>query len=141
MKKIVGTLFITVLLVSLFGCNKNQKVVRQLNGEWEVTDYKINGTSVMSADEEGSIKYKFEKCRVNNEDCEGVMTLNDPEKGDMPFPFKYNISEDGTVITIKLSFFGEEDVQKGDIIEHSRSKFVWSYTEDGEVQETTIEKI
>lgn len=141
MKKIVGTLFITVLLVSLFGCNKNQKVVRQLNGEWEVTDYKINGTSVMSADEEGSIKYQFEKCRVKKEDCEGVVTYNDPEKGDMPLSFKYNISEDGTVITIKINFFGQVDEQKADIVEHSRSKFIWASTEDGEVHETTIEKI
>lgn len=149
MKNIKTLLSVTLLFVLVVtGCNKNQKVVRQLDGEWKVTEVRYNNT-VQDIDE-GSFIYVFEKCRVKNEDCSGSYKITDPSKGTFTYPFTYSIKEDGTKIIINLSIFGQTSVSEGDILEHSRSKFVWSTEEVEEDEEgneikvkvvTTITKV
>ena len=148
MRKISAVL--SVVLVVIFiaaSCNKNQKVVRQLDGEWEVTEVRYNN-SVQDL-EDGSYIYTFEKCRVKNEDCSGSYKISDPSKGTFTFPFTYSIQDDGTKIIINMSFMGETNTSEGEILEHSKNKFVWATTEeeedmDGNTMEvkmvTTIEK-
>lgn len=131
-----------VLAFIAFACSKDQKVVRQLDGEWKVTEVKYNGVVDNSTDY-SSWKYKFEKCKVSKGDCSGSWTTIDPTKGETTFDFTYSISEKGTKITINLNILGLTESTTGDIIEHSKTKFIWSEKDatSGDVTEITIEKI
>lgn len=140
MKKFSVVLSVVVVFFLIAAsCNKNQKVVRQLNGEWEVTEMRYNNT-VQDLDD-GSYIYTFEKCRVKNEDCSGSYEVSDPSKGSFTFPFTYSIQEDGTKIIMHVNFMGEINTSEGKIIEHSRRKFVWEVDDDGDKMLTTIEKL
>ncbi len=140
--KTLKLLFVaTALSLVVFACNKNQKVVRQLNGEWKITEMKYNGDPVDKSEYENTT-YTFEKCKVSKGDCDGEMKTVDPSKGTVTFPFTYSIDEKGTEITINLEVFGFVESETGEILEHSKKKFVWSVEDaDGDVTETTMEKI
>lgn len=143
MKNKLIKLFSVAIVIGIIAvaCSKNQKVVRQLDGEWKVTEVKYNGVVDNSYDYSND-KYVFEKCRVKKEACPGTYKTVDPSKGETSFGFTYTISEKGTKITINLSFFGLTESSTGDIIEHSKKKFIWSVKdEDGDVTQTTLEKI
>lgn len=133
-----------ILVVGLIamGCSKDQQVVKRLAaGDWKITDVSVNGVSE-DPSEYDSFVYTFEKCKVSKEDCEGEYKYNDPDKGEQTQSFTYSISEKGTKITVKVNFFGIASSVTSDIIENSKDKFIWSTTdEDGDVTETTIEKI
>ncbi|MBA3899722.1 MAG: lipocalin family protein [Bacteroidetes bacterium] len=134
MKKLLLLIALPVIaLVS--GCSKDQKVVRQLDGEWKITALSEDGKPADKEDYEG-VTYKFEKCKVSKGDCNGSMKTNDPSKGEITFPFTYNISDKGTKIMIKYSFMGmAASTTNGDIIEHSKSKFVYSFEEEEEEED------
>lgn len=130
MKKYINLITLSILsTILLIACSKNQKVVRQLEGDWIVTSYIINGVS-QNMSEIGDIKYTFEKCRVKKEDCNGVMSAFDEDKGgDIGINFDYNIQDKGDKINIKFNLMGIIDTRVGKIIEQSKSKFEYEYNE------------
>lgn len=133
--------WVAILVISFtaISCNKNQKVVKQLEGDWKITSLKINGipdTADYSRD-----RYHFEKCKVKKTDCEGYYKTVDPSKGEVNFNFTYNITDDGTKINIMMDLFGFSETTTATIKENTGERFVWEETYDGDVMETTIEKI
>lgn len=137
MKKSI--LIIPFALLVISACNKNQKVVKQLDGDWKLTGEKVNGTAVTVSD---NITYHFDKCKVKNEDCDGSMSFTDSTKGSITLPMKYNVTEDGTKFTTIVNILGSDETTVSDIVEHSKSKFVFSYTDSGgDVWEETLEKL
>jgi hypothetical protein len=125
MKKIGIALVLPVLI--LFGaCNKDQKVVKQLDGEWKVTSMTYGGTAA-PAEVIQNNRYKFTDCKVKKQDCSGERVINDEDKGPMTLPFTYNISEKGTKVAINTNFMGFITTIKGDIKEATKTKFVFSY--------------
>lgn len=137
MKKYI-LLFSTVALI-VYACSKDQKVVRQLDGEWKVTDVKNDGVSADAASYQNT-SYTFEKCRVHKDDCSGSLKIGDPSKGEFSFPFTYSIDEKGTKITIHTTLNGVTSTSVGQINEHSKSKFVWTSIDSTSTIQTTIEK-
>ncbi len=140
MKKVLYILFTaTILLVSC--TSKDQKVVNQLEGEWQITSMTVDGTAV-SADECENTTYKFDKCKVKDEDCNGKIIDNDPVKGIIETDFTYSVSNDGETISMTFEFFGITDTQSSMITESSKSKMVFEFTDDdGEVTITSLSKI
>ena len=132
MKKIITLLLPVLFLIT--ACSKDQKVVRQLDGTWKVTDVKENGASVNASEYEG-LKYSFEKCKVSKEACNGSVT----QQG-LTLAFTYKITDDGEKIVFTTTFFGATDTETADIIEHSNSKFVISGKDGNDIRETTMEK-
>ncbi len=69
MKKLILVLSIAILAVA---CNKNQKAVRYLNGEWEVTslketNLKNDSIEIISLSNYSAV-FKFDKCRLKKDD-------------------------------------------------------------------------
>ena len=127
MKKILTLL--ALLSVVVWSCSKDQKVVKQLEGDWTVTNMTRNGTAV-AASEYSGIKYTFENCKVKKGDCDGTLSVPDSTKGTYSQAFTYNIQDKGEIINIKFSILGlTATAVVGTIEEHSDSKFVYSYTE------------
>lgn len=131
MKKIkLALLALTVVLIAA-ACSKDQKVVKQLDGEWKTTSEKVNGVELPDSLSDNTGIYKFEKCKVKKGPCSGTYT--DAGKS---MPFTYEISEKGTKMT--MTVFGIATTS--DIVESSKTKFVHKYTEDGDTYEITLEK-
>jgi hypothetical protein len=127
MKKILTLL--ALLSVVVWSCSKDQKVVKQLEGDWTVTNMTRNGTAV-AASEYSGMKYSFENCKVKKGDCDGTLSVPDSTKGTYSQAFTYNIQDKGEIINIKFSILGlTATAVVGTIEEHSDSKFVYSYTE------------
>ena len=127
MKKILTLL--ALLSVVVWSCSKDQKVVKQLEGDWTVTNMTRNGTAV-AASEYSGMKYTFENCKVKKGDCDGTLSVPDSTKGTYSQAFTYNIQDKGEIINIKFSILGlTATAVVGTIEEHSDSKFVYSYTE------------
>jgi hypothetical protein len=111
------------------GCNKDQTVVKHLDGKWKTTSVTYDGVAAPSEDYAG-VTYSFTTCKVAKGDCNGTMSYTDATKGNIDFPFTYSISDKGTKIMIKVNFLGQTDITNGDIIEHSKTKFIYSVNED-----------
>jgi len=125
MKKL---LFVSIILSTItFSCNKDQKVVKELDGNWTVESRTYNGVAANKSEYQG-LKYTFEACKLKDGDCDGSLSAPDSTKGTITFDFKYSISEKGTKFNLSLSLLGlpSETIQ-ADILEHSKSKFVYSY--------------
>jgi hypothetical protein len=134
-------LFISLISLILYiSCSKDQKVVRQLAGDWKVTNYTIDGAAQDKSAWDGQV-YSFNKCKVKKEWCTGTVTVPDSTKGTITMEFKYKIREKGKKFDLQVNFLGiVSDTQTSDIKEHSKSKFVYSYTDSGKVHEITMTK-
>lgn len=88
-----------ILSVMFFSCSKDQRAVNQLSGEWEETewDYSISffGTSQNEVVPPPQKRvYTFEKCKVKNGYCDGVLTVDDTQSQN----FTYSVSDEGETI-------------------------------------------
>lgn len=134
-----GALLIGVF--ALTSCNKNQQVVKDLEGTWTVTEETYDGVPADPETYQGTT-YTFEACKVKKEDCDGVITYSDPLKGTtVNTDFTYSISDKGEKITFNISYVGVTETTVADIEESSDSKFVFSSTDEtGVLIVTTLEK-
>lgn len=144
MKK-VFTLGSSVLLsmMVLMSCSKDQKVVKQLDGEWKVTQITEDGKSMDLSGAEWT--YNFETCKVKKGNCSGSYTLSHQLLGSQTVPFEYSISDKGEKFTMYTEYESGgttiSDTEEFTIEEHSKDKFVISDTdEDGVVTELILEK-
>lgn len=132
------TLLISTILV--LSCSKDQKVVRQLEGEWKVTNYTINGVAQDKSVWDGQV-YSFNKCKVKKEWCTGSVSVPDSTKGTITMEFKYKIREKGKKFDLQVNFLGiVSETQTSDIKEHTKSKFVYAYKDNGSDHEITMTK-
>lgn len=125
MKKTLYILAFTSLIIN--ACSKNQKVVKDLEGDWNLTAETVNGVATPAAELVGT-KYTFNKCKVKKEDCDGSLSVPDSTKGNLTTPFTYNIQEKGKKINIKFSLLGFITEMNGTIEEQTDTKFVYSFT-------------
>ena len=98
-----GALLIGVF--ALTSCNKNQAVVKDLEGTWNVTEETYDGVPADPEMYEGTT-YTFEKCKVKKEDCPGTISYVDPLKGTQTTDFTYSITDKGEKITFMINYFG-----------------------------------
>jgi hypothetical protein len=133
MKKVILVLA-TLLVVFVIACNKNQQVVKQLDGSWKVTSQTVNGVAAPDSTYKNTT-YSFTKCKVKKGDCDGTIT-----DGSFTIPIKYSVTEDGKKIKITYNFLGTSETETGDITEHSKDKMVISTTQDGETTVITLAK-
>ena len=124
-------------VVFMLSCSKDMKVVKQLDGTWKVTGMTVDGQSVDPSNYEGQ-KVNFTKCKVKKEECDGSFTF-----GALSMAFTYKVTDKGTKISMTFEDpfnSGSKITQTADIDEHSKSKFVYSTTENGVKSTTTLEK-
>ncbi len=133
MKK-TNLLLVAFMLIIVAACNKDQKVVKQLDGTWKVSSIVVDGTPEPASSFDDDT-YTFNSCKVKKDDCDGTITTDG-----MSIPFTYNVSEKGKKFSMTMNFFGFSFSQTGDILEHSKDKFVFLFIEDGERTETTLVK-
>ena len=117
-----------ILSVAFSSCNKNQAVVKDLEGDWDLTAKTENGVAV-PASEIDNTYYTFQVCKVKSGDCNGSINAGDPTKGTITFPFTYNVTDDAKKFNMNISILGVVSPVAADIIEQSDTKFVFEYTD------------
>jgi len=132
MKKLTVFLFIAASVL-VYSCSKDQKVVKNLEGTWNVSSITIDG--VADTVDFSNDTYEFELCKLKDGDCSGTLTSLDPSKGEVALSFTYSIEDDGETLNINLTdpFLGTTISTVGTILENTDSTFSWSETaETGE---------
>ena len=140
MKK-VTLLGLALGLMIFVSCSKNQKVVKRLAaGDWKITSISVDGVA-QDPTAFVDITYTFDKCPVEKEECSGKFTaaavggaLSISNRMD------YRITDDGTKMTQIIQFEDGPDTSVYDIIENSKTKFVFAETDSSTI-ETTIELV
>ena len=103
MKNFKWTMGILVIGIAFFtSCDKNQQVVKTLDGEWKATSWKEDGFEWVVNDST-DITYTFNDCKVKNEDCSGTYAFSYPGFGSLSIPFTYNIQSEGTRLNVDFS--------------------------------------
>ncbi len=100
MRKI--TILAAFLGLAFASCNKNQKAVKNLEGNWNITSF----VDSYAPDEVLTGTMQFESCKLKEEDCGGSLTLTDGTDAST-IPFQYSISEQGNEMF--LTYLSTED--------------------------------
>jgi len=123
-------LILPLAVMLIVSCNKDQKVVNDLEGSWKVTSEIENGVALPDSAYNTTV-YQFEKCKVKNGACPGTVT----EDG-KAFSFTYAIQDKGETMIITMLGISSTS----EILEHTKTKFRWRTADGTSVTETTIEK-
>lgn len=118
MKKL---LMIAAIALIAMSCNKNQKAVKMLDGEWKATSVFVNveGFSLDLIALGAKVDMSFDKCKLKDDEyCNVVITMTD-EEGTNQDKAMYRVTTDGTVLEMKDS---DGDIQKLEIVELTKKK-------------------
>jgi hypothetical protein len=102
----MAAIMFAVLFIT--SCSKDQKAVKHLDGNWGITEYFHDGKYEENLN--NKIVYRFEKCKQSKGDCNGQIIYKDSgidngvkwEYRNVQ-EFTYNVSEDGTKISLTLT--------------------------------------
>lgn len=142
MKKV---LFSGILLLTLLACNKDQKAIKKMDGNWNATKYKITDSdpdftfSIDFASGEGvSYSASYDECKLKDDEwctyTETQTILGDPDT----FSGFYRVTKDGTVLELKDTE-ASTDIEAWDIVELSKDEIKLNYvngTETGILEMT-----
>lgn len=118
-KSILGALFL-LLLITLSSCNKDQRAVKRLNGQWE--SVKIGGFSIPNT-HESYHTLSFNECKLKDNDyCE--VTIKDTENSVKTL---YRVENDGTRLVYKTD---EEDAVS-EIVTLEKNKLILKSNYEG----------
>lgn len=149
MKKALLLCILTALFFA--GCNKNQKAVKRLDGNWQVTEVTVDGAAVQSnfiikdsiADFSNITRYSFQECKVKKDNCDGTMygTMMDSsviKLSGLDFPFNYEITDKGGTINFTVAFDDAiaATTTAATIVEQTKTSFIFEV--DG--TQITLEK-
>lgn len=117
-------------------CNKDQKVVNRLEGDWNLTTLKEYENGVLTSPNNGlipgeTIIFGFEKCKLKSDDfCD--FTIKSTENGNTETEsYKYKISDDGETFVWDVDYNSNTttDQQNWVITESTKKNFKISMTE------------
>lgn len=119
-------------------CNKDQKIVKKLDGSWKATSFKISeaGFEIDLVALGGSASMNFEGCKLKKDDwCNVTTTTSILGSTDVDNSI-YRVTGDGTKLETKDSYTSSY-VRVINIIELTKTVCKLTQTEDGKT--TTIE--
>lgn len=106
MRKLILGLAVIAIAVA---CNKDQKAVRTLDGEWTLIKrtYTEDGLSVdETPDSDESETIAFSKCKLKKDEfCDVSITFQDPS-GSETENYMYKVKDDGETLVLKITFNG-----------------------------------
>jgi len=125
--------YVSLAVLFLAACSKDQKAVNQLEGTWTRTAYKEAGVTIIDT---AITSYKFTKCKLKKSDCPAEII-----SGGKTMAFTYNFTEKGEKFTMTFNFLGITGAQTGDVVELTSDQFIFNYTDDlGIIVEETLSK-
>jgi len=95
---------VAVFAIGLVACNKDQKAVKTLEGDWE--EVSVDGTAVPDS-LKGTLHFDF--CKLNKDEwCTANYTDSD---GTSSGNYEYKVSEKGTVLTQRVTEEGKGTIE------------------------------
>ncbi|MFT5821775.1 MAG: hypothetical protein ACI8ZM_003031 [Crocinitomix sp.] len=131
---------LSVIALLLVACNKNQKVVKQLDGKWNITSYVYtwDGETVdVLAEEEGyALSWDFNNCKLKDDEfCTIIWTEVYDGIADS-FVLEYRVEGNGTSLELRDLDYPSELIYFK-IVEQSKVALT-IMTDDGDGDNTTI---
>ncbi|MDG1914324.1 MAG: hypothetical protein P8I55_07010 [Crocinitomix sp.] len=139
MKKI---LMIATLLLLAVACNKNQKAVTKLDGNWNATSYTVTEDGVTSdliAFGFG-VEMDFDRCKLNNDEFCSMTTTRSLDGSTETEASVYRVTNDGTKLEQKENLEATS-IETIDIVELTRSTLRLQWEEDGSTARLTFEQL
>ena len=132
MKKLLVVAFLGLLA---FGCNKDQKAVNQLEGEWKaqffytILDGTKSNNQVDPATGE-SAKMTFTACKLKKEDFCPMTYVYTNADGSVSVAYEFRVSGDDSVIELREP--GKTFIHELQIVERTKVnlKLLWKKTDD-----------
>ena len=117
MKRIALSLVALCLLLA--ACNKDQRTVNHLDGEWTIDRWVQDGQNIVL--DRGTME--FEKCKQKDGECDGELDYTDTfldifgntHTQTTIHQLRYKVSEDGERMTLTVIEDGHEDVLDVDL--------------------------
>ncbi|MGB1103012.1 MAG: hypothetical protein ACPG21_05235 [Crocinitomicaceae bacterium] len=102
MKKILMIAAVALLAVA---CNKNQRVVKKLDGTWTATEFKVSEDGVtvdwLAEGFINSLTMTFDACKLKDDEFCNVTTAINTDFGDDTEADVYRVTNDGTTLETK----------------------------------------
>jgi len=128
MKRITQALLLIAITSTLvLSSCKDQKIVKALEGTWNITSWKMNNIEQINAAVSGT--YAWTNCKVKKGDCDGTSTVTITGFGTTTSSFTYSIYEKGTKISIDYADASAADITGADILTQTDSEFSFSGTD------------
>jgi len=116
-----------MLLFAVAGCNKDQKVVKTLDGKWQLS--KLNGNAV-PADEISQVT--FSNCKLRKDEyCAVRVDITSFVGENISISGDFRVLDKGETIETRFTFDGEIVITRLTMKDLTKTKFVWEYTSDG----------
>ncbi|NOQ73325.1 MAG: hypothetical protein GQ574_15070 [Crocinitomix sp.] len=139
MKKL---LMIAAVLLIAVACDKNQKAVKTLDGNWKATAFTVSedGVTVDYLAFGFAVNMNFDACKLKDDEfCN--MTTTFTFDGDTETESDvYRVTNDGERLEQKDDL-ASTSIDAIDIIELTKTSLILKMTDDGEVTDITFEKI
>lgn len=137
MKRVLFGLVLAVALI-VASCSKDQRAVKDLEGTWNATSYKVNGVETIGSG--ASLSMTFEKCKVKKENCPGSSTITFGSLSETD-QFTYKIYEKATKLDIDMTDAADDDITGATITEVTDSRFAFNWTDaDGDTYDVVLTK-
>lgn len=136
MKKI---LLIALITITAIACNKNQRAVKKLDGEWKVTKITYTEDNVSESETDIDMTLSFDNCKLkNNEYCSMTTTLTSDSDTYTESGF-YKVTSDGTILILADDLNGS-DSEAITIVELSSKKLILEQVDGNEKIQIELEK-
>ena len=138
-------LFFSLLAILMIGCNKNQKVVKKIDGTWKVTKYNetYDGITENALDpEDGVIEFVFDNCKLKEDEFCIVKWIQTYPDGEVDIEvMEYRVEANGTSLEFRY-FEDPSSIMFSEITELTKDKMVF-FTDygNGESDELSFEKV
>ena len=133
---------ITAVLLVAVACNKNQKAVKTLDGNWKATTFTVSedGITFDYLEFGFTLQMNFDACKLKDDEFCNMTTIITFDGETETETDVYRATNDGTVLEQKDDL-ASTSIETIDVVELTKTSLQLRMTDDGEVTNITLEKI
>jgi hypothetical protein len=135
-------LMIATVLLLVVACNKNQKAIKKLDGNWNATAYTVTEDGV-TADLIAlgfGVQMEFDRCKLKTDEFCSMTTTLSLDGSTETEASVYRVTNDGTKLEQKENLEATS-IETIDIVELTRNTLRLQWVEDGSTAKLTFEQL
>jgi len=132
-------LMIALIAVTAIACNKNQKAVKKLDGEWKVTKLTFTEDNISVTETDYNMTMTFDNCKLKDNEYCSMTRVHSDGSDTYTYSGFYKVTSDGTVLVLADDLTGT-DSENLTIIELSSDKLILEQVDGNEKINIELEK-
>jgi hypothetical protein len=123
----------SVAALLLVACNKNQKIVKQLDGKWNATTYSYTWdgeTEDLLEGDESTLTWDIDNCKLKDDEFCNISSMQTFTGGSYSEEFEYRVAGNGTSLELRNLNYPSQ-LTYIEIIEQSKTELVLEINEGG----------